>query len=408
MIRERDLHYTDRQHRDSAVKSIKKWSPANRGFYDHFRRWLREGGYSASALNIYGCAARLALGWLDKPYWEIEPRADLDRVREYIRTHYASESTRHGYLKGLAKLAEFLRERQHRPRPSNVIRWETYVGPLPAWLTDDIRAYIVHRRRAWLPEVQYRRTGDTLSHLTLFLRWIAPQTPLSGIADLTPALWEDYVDCRLANGLSPVTVNGELRELLAFLHYLNDLGRPVQRRMLKLAPLKEATRLPRDLPVGDLRRLRQQIVGQAEAEPSSQQREAVMDRAWFLLMLYCGLRTGEVRRLRLDDLDLADRRVRIEQSKGLKDHVVWIGDEAFDALRAYLDVREQKSRPDWVSVADQVSVNCSPVPCDTSRLTFVGAVSSLMTKKDLSGVENPTDLKMLGFVPQPNCVDCGG
>ncbi len=136
MIRERDLHYTDRQHRDSAVKSIKKWSPANRGFYDHFRRWLRQGGYSDSALNIYGCGVRLALGWLDKPYWEIEPRADLDRVREYIRTYYASELTRQGYLKGLAKLAEFLCERLHRPRPGNVIRWETYLDPLPAgWPT---------------------------------------------------------------------------------------------------------------------------------------------------------------------------------------------------------------------------------------------------------------------------------
>ena len=49
MTRKRRFHYKDKQHRDPAVKSIKKWTPANRGFYDRFRRWLREGGYSDSA-----------------------------------------------------------------------------------------------------------------------------------------------------------------------------------------------------------------------------------------------------------------------------------------------------------------------------------------------------------------------
>jgi integrase len=56
----------------------------------------------------------------------------------------------------------------------------------------------------------------------------------------------------------------------------------------------------------------------------------VMDRAWFLLMLHSALRTGEVRRMRAPDLDtssplsagLEGRRVRVEQSKGLKDRVV--------------------------------------------------------------------------------------
>jgi integrase len=42
-------------------------------------------------------------------------------------------------------------------------------------------------------------------------------------------------------------------------------------------------------------------------------RLGVVDRAWFLLMLHGGVRTGEVRRLRLGDLDLDARRVRVEQ-----------------------------------------------------------------------------------------------
>lgn len=53
------------------AKTIWEWLPQNRGFYASFRRWLREGGYGDSALNLYGVAARLALGYLDKAYWLI-------------------------------------------------------------------------------------------------------------------------------------------------------------------------------------------------------------------------------------------------------------------------------------------------------------------------------------------------
>jgi site-specific recombinase XerC len=56
-------------------------------------------------------------------------------------------------------------------------------------------------------------------------------------------------------------------------------------------------------------------------------------------VVHAGLRTGEVRRLRLSDLDLEGQRVRVEQSKGLKDRVIPISEPAAEALRAYLEVR---------------------------------------------------------------------
>ena len=198
---------------DPDVKPIREWVPANLGFYSDFRRWLRQGGYGDSALNIYGAAARLALGWLDKAYWEIDPQADLDRVREYAAARYESEATRLSYRKGIAKLAEYLRQRCDHPDPRKEVNWETYVGSLPERLADDVRTYIAHRARGWLPEARYRSTYTTLSHLTLFLRWAASQTSLGDLTDLTPDLWFDYLDERLQAGRSPVTVNVELREL---------------------------------------------------------------------------------------------------------------------------------------------------------------------------------------------------
>lgn len=66
------------------AKSMCDWFPANQGFYVAFRHWLEAGGYSDSALRLYGAGARLALGSLDKAYWLIDSKDDLDTVRQAI------------------------------------------------------------------------------------------------------------------------------------------------------------------------------------------------------------------------------------------------------------------------------------------------------------------------------------
>ena len=329
------------------VKSYWDWFPANRGFYDHFRRWLREGGYGESALCLYSVAARLALGYLDRPYWEIDLHADpstgsgrdLDRVREYIAAHYESAGTRSSYLKGIAKLEEYLRQRCHRAKPEKQVNWAYFLDPLPGWLAQDVRAYVAHRSRAWLPEERYRATCTTLSHLTLFLRWAAENTPLTHIADLTPALWFEYLDERLQAGRAPATVNGELSQLQHLLRFLAEQGRPVCRRTLRVRPLKEGPHLPKDVPLDQPRRLLDQIEIDAASHHAGIHRMGVMDRAWFLAMLHSGLRVGEVRRMRFSHLDLEARRVRIEQSKGLKDRIVCLSEATVNGLRSYLGVR---------------------------------------------------------------------
>ena len=239
----------------SEVKSYWDWFPPNRGFYEAFRRWLRDGGYGDSAVHIYSVAARLALGWLDTPYWEIDPDADLDRVRDYVATHYDRPGTREGYYKGLAKLEEYLRFRCHQPEPERQINWDTYVGPLPDWLARDVRDCITHCRRSWLPENQYVATRNLASHLTLFPRWAAENATLTDARDLTPDLWFEYVDERLAAGIKPRTINTQLLYLHKLLLFLADQGRPICQRTLRVEPLKEGPHLPRDVPLDQLRSL---------------------------------------------------------------------------------------------------------------------------------------------------------
>jgi integrase len=335
----RRFHYKNKRPTDPAVKAIGDWLPANRSFYDGFRRWLQEGGYSASALNLYGVAARLALGLLDKPYWQIDPQADLAEVERYIAARHTNEGTRLAYRKGLLKLAGYLRQRCGQPAPEKPVNWGHYLDPLPPWLADAMRAYVAHCSRGWLPENRRRATLDLLSHCTQSLRWMAAQAPPASPADLTPARWFDYLDARLAEHISPVTLNDELRVFQSFVCFLAEQGQPVCSRVARLEPLKEGPRLPRDLPLDQLRRLLREIEADAAAHHAGIRRRGVMDRAWFLLMLHGGLRTGEVRRLRLGDLELDARRVRVEQSKGLKDRIVYLSQPALEALGAYLALR---------------------------------------------------------------------
>ena len=145
---------------------------------------------------------------------------------------------------------------------------------------------------------------------------------MADLTDLTPARWFAYVDARLAAGIRPATLNAELAYLLGWLRFLQEQGRAVCPQMFKVDKLDEAQRLPRDVPIEQLRRLQQAIQAEATSPRPNVVRIGRMDLAWFLLMLHSGLRMGEVRRLKLSEIDWEHRRVRIEQSKGLKDRLV--------------------------------------------------------------------------------------
>ena len=332
-------HFRPSQPGQPAIKPMAAWFQANRGFYDNFRAWLRAGGYGESALSLYSVAVRLALGLLDQPYWLLDPQTGLEPVRRYIIHHYPNPGTQQSYFKGLAKLAQYLRLRQRRPPEPKPLNWTYYLSGLPEALAGPVRDYLAHCQRGWLPEQRHRASLDHLSQLTRSLRWLAQHAPLTGPGDLTPTHWFDYLDTRLAEQITARTLNGELFHLQGFLRFVQELGQPVDSRMLRVEPLKEGPALPKDVPLAHLRRLQTQIEHAAASAHAGIRRLGLMDKAWFLFMLHSGLRTGEIRRLRLADLELAAQRVRIEQSKGLKDRLVCLSQPALAAIEAYLEVR---------------------------------------------------------------------
>lgn len=332
-------------------RPVLDWLPVNRGCYAAFREWLYRSAFSPAAMYLYGLAARLVFSLIDKPYWSIDLASDLNTVRDYVCVQYASDGTRQTYFKGIAKLEQYLRLRAHQPRPEKAINWAHYAAGLPADLLADLQAYLAQRRRAWLPERQSAASIDLVSHLTGPLRGLAAQATLAEVTDLTPARWYAYLDARLAAGIQAKTLNGELRGVQQFLMFLAEQGRPVCQRMLRVEPLAENKPVPRDVPPEQLRQLLTIVEADTHAAHGGVRRTALLDHAWVLLMLHSGLRTGEVRRLRLGDIDWERRQVRIEQSKGLKDRIVCVSAATIVALHAYLEVRgPAEALPDHVFI----------------------------------------------------------
>jgi site-specific recombinase XerD len=136
-----------------------------------------------------------------------------------------------------------------------------------------------------------------------------------------------YIDHLHHKRMHPASINLYLVIIRVFYDYLKydeniNLTNPV-RRNLRL-------RVPKPLP----KSLRPQEVAQLLDAIDGKR-----DMAMFKLMLRCGLRVEEVANLTLGAVDLKGRRILVRQGKGGKDRVVYISDDAADALKAYFKAR---------------------------------------------------------------------
>ena len=86
----------------------------------------------------------------------------------------------------------------------------------------------------------------------------------------------------------------------------------------------------------------------------------------FRLIYCCGLRVSEARNLNWEDVDLDDGSVRIMQSKGRKDRIVYLADDLVELLRSYASVLREVYGCDaeWVFPAKDPEKCLSTVTVD--------------------------------------------
>jgi integrase/recombinase XerC len=146
---------------------------------------------------------------------------------------------------------------------------------------------------------------------------------------------QDYLTW-LQQGHKAATVNRRLAWLKQYAAWGEQQGvvTPDMRRRIKAVPIQKKQQLaPRSLSPREARRLLKEV--KVRGNPR--------DEAILSILLYTGLRVGELVALRVDDLTLSERKgviqVRAEVAKGGKERAVPVPQKAREALNAYLSLR---------------------------------------------------------------------
>ena len=160
-----------------------------------------------------------------------------------------------------------------------------------------------------------------LNRLKQFILWI--EIPIELVTDEEIG---EYIDALLDRRLTPVTINCHLRSIRVFYHYLRlDEGIRVNQPVKRGLCLRVPRPLPRFLNDDEVKKLFSVI-------------KNIRDLAIFKIMLRCGLRVEEVANLTCGAVDLKRRRIMVH-GKGSKDRMVYISDDANEALDRYLKLR---------------------------------------------------------------------
>lgn len=207
---------------------------------------------------------------------------------------------------------------------------------------------------------------------------------------------KNYIDYLLDQRLSPQTINGHIISVRGFYAYLkNEEGMQIKNPVIRGLAL----RLPQPLPL----HLRDDDVVLFLASVKKNR-----DKAIFMLMLRCGLRVEEVANLTINAIDYRRSQIMVRCGKGAKDRVVYISNDAAEALANYLrqrpntkeqrvflvekgpckgkplSVRGIQKRIEYYSKKSGIKVSCHQLR-HTMATQLLNADADLVTIQDLLG-----------------------
>ncbi len=178
----------------------------------------------------------------------------------------------------------------------------------------------VERGRAPSTLAAYRR--DLADHL----RWLARRG--QDLTEVTDADLADYLGAVVDRGAAPATRKRRAVAVRSLYAFLADEG------VLALDPARDLD-VPR-APAGLPKALTEAEIESLFATVTGSEPLALRDRAILEVMYGAGLRVSETVALSLDDVDLAERLLRVT-GKGNRERIVPVGRMAKDALVVWLD-----------------------------------------------------------------------
>lgn len=181
-----------------------------------------------------------------------------------------------------------------------------------------------------------KRNGQTAdnryqdrSRLGLFLRALPPECQMD-ISQVTHQDIEAFIEQQQDQDLAATTINRRLSVIRSFFTWLEGSGHYVGNNPVHDDHyLPEPDPLPRAMASQEVARLLAVI-------------DDGMDRAIFLVLLRTGIRVGELLRLTVADVDLAQSALYIRRGgKNGRGRVVYLADDAREALAAWLKERQR-------------------------------------------------------------------
>ena len=323
------------------------WPKENIEFLERYRDWLRSGGVSELVISIHHVMmAGHVFGLTLKPYPELDPDRDLDCALEYVQAKNLSAPWTRKCRNSLKHFRRFLRLERGLGDESRVTPFDVaaHTQGLPGWLVDGLDQYQKSQQRNWRSaRIDQNLRGFWSKHVCIW-RFLCEERGVKELGDLKRQFMLDYVDMRLKAGRKVKGVNCELQIFRTFLLFLQDEGVIIPRSLLSIPGLNVPDSLPKHLTDEQVRKLRDELDrGVREAKLLSHRRTALLERATFYLLWQGGMRLGEVEELRLEDLDLSEKRLFVRDSKERQDRTVYLAESAIQAVQEYLAVRGEGS-----------------------------------------------------------------
>lgn len=184
---------------------------------------------------------------------------------------------------------------------------------------------------------QYRRqckpntTRNSLIALRGFLEF-AGKREKDCVEKITRDDVEAWIENEQDRGMKPATVASRLVTVKAFLRFLIEQEVCHSQVLSKRMQVKVPKSLPRAIDPEHIKRLLAVI-------------DRIRDRAMILIMLRTGMRVGELLHTLVSEVNVRERRIEIfEASKNRVGRVVYLSDDASDALKAWLKERDPKQQ----------------------------------------------------------------
>jgi site-specific recombinase XerD len=219
--------------------------------------------------------------------------------------------------------SEGLREQSLTATPIDRILQKLSHMELPA--KEHFERYMRHK---WRLNHRPRTLQSSFTSVMLFLDFYG-KSGKREIEKIERVDLEAFIEQEQDRGLRVSTVRTRLACIIAFLHFLMEqdiVSGSILKRGIKL---KLPDVLPRAMNPSDVRKLLCVV-------------EDIRDRALFLLLLRTGMRIGEALGLRLNDLDIRDRKIHLfEGGKNSMGRVVYLSDDALFAIKLWLRRRNK-------------------------------------------------------------------